>query len=106
MVSGPWEEVQEEYREHQDLIWIEGEEDFLLITYKTAMFVKIFNTMASALELKYTHVLKTDDDSYVATERLTNILAEREDVDYWGVCQHYYEPYRDPKHKYLSLIHI
>ena len=100
MVSGPWEEVEEEYREHQDLIWVEGEEDFLLITYKTAMFVKIVNTMASALELKYTHVLKTDDDSYVATERLTNLLAEREDVDYWGACQTHSKPYRDPKHKY------
>lgn len=100
VVSGPWEDIEEEYREHQDLIWIEGEEDFLLITYKTAMFVQVVNAMANELGLNYTHVLKTDDDSYVAIERLERFLEGKKGIDYFGLCGHYSRPKRDPDHKY------
>ena len=101
VVSGPWEEIEEEHRNHQDLIWIEDEEDFLLITYKTGMFVQVLNAMANDLGLNYTHALKTDDDSYVAMERLERYLGEEEGIDYWGNCGHYTRPFRDPDHKYV-----
>lgn len=100
IVSGPWEDVAEEHREKQDLIWIEGEEHVLLITYKTAMFFNVVNNMANELGLEYTHALKTDDDSYVAMERLQALFAETHNVDYWGQCGRYSKPFRDPEHKY------
>jgi len=101
VVSGPWEDIEEEHRNHQDLIWIEDEEDFLLIMYKTGMFVQVLNAMANDLGLNYTHALKTDDDSYVAMERLERYLGEEEGIDYWGNCGHYTRPFRDPDHKYV-----
>ena len=100
IVSGPWEDIQKEHEEYQDIIWIEGEEHVLLITYKTAMFLDVVNDMARDLGLEYTHVLKTDDDSYVAMARLQEMLSEREDIDFWGECALYVRPFRDPDHKY------
>ena len=100
IVSGPWKDVEEEHNKYQDLIWIEGEEDVLLITYKTAMFFKVLDTMAKDLSLDYTHALKTDDDSYVAMEKLRRFLEERKDIDYYGQCRHYTRPFRDPEDKY------
>lgn len=100
IVSGPWEDIKKEHEEYQDIIWIEGEEHVLLITYKTAMFLDVVNDMARELGLEYTHVLKTDDDSYVAVARLQEMLSERQDIDFWGECAEYVRPFRDPDHKY------
>mmetsp|Transcript_18442 Transcript_18442/g.27985 ORF Transcript_18442/g.27985 Transcript_18442/m.27985 type:complete len:251 (+) Transcript_18442:497-1249(+) len=88
-------------------MWIDMEESFRLITYKTSMFFQVVNMMASELNLSYSHALKTDDDSYVALGRLEQ-LVKREDpkhLDYWGQSDmKYVKPLRNPEHRYYESL--
>jgi len=105
VISGSCNDIKEEYHEYKDIIWIDMQESFRLITYKTSMFFQVVNMMASELNLTYSHVLKTDDDSYVALGRLEQ-LVKREDpkhLDYWGhTHSKYVKPIRDPENRYYE----
>jgi len=100
IVAGPWGDIEDEYNKHQDLIWIDEKEAFHMLTYKTAMFLQVVNTMASELHMEYTHVLKTDDDAYVAIKRLESLVEQKKHLQYSGHCGKRVKPYRNPEEKY------
>jgi hypothetical protein len=103
VVAGPWEDVKAEQNKYGDLIWIDTDESFRLITYKTSMLLQVVNLMASEFDLKYSHVLKTDDDSYVAVKSLERFVQQQDqDLNYWGKCRlEYLEPIRNPASRYF-----
>lgn len=101
VVGGPWKDIEDEYRQYHDMIWIDMEESFRLITYKTSMFLQVVAIMTSELNVTYSHVLKTDDDSYVAVNRLESFLQQQPDMKYWGKCKTWHtEPIRNPDSRY------
>lgn len=90
LVAGPWSEVAEEFEKYADLIWIDEEENYFNIGHKTALLLKIVDQLTTELGVQYSYVLKTDDDSYVALDRLKAHLDFLEEAgtkpDYWGRC--------------------
>jgi beta-1,3-galactosyltransferase 1 len=102
VVAGPWKDIEDEYHKYNDMIWIDMEESFRLISYKTSMFLQVVAIMTSELGVNYTHVLKTDDDSYVAVNRLESFVQEQPEMLYWGNCKTYNsEPIRNPDSRYF-----
>jgi hypothetical protein len=93
LVAGPWEDIKEEYDEHQDLFWIDEQEVYdgekSVLTYKTLAFVKIVHQLSKSANLDIQYAFKTDDDSYVQVDSLHKYLFEREhdEYNYWGWCQ-------------------
>lgn len=94
LVAGPWEEVEKEYKEHKDLIWLDGEETYdgekSILTFKTLAFIKIVYHLSTSLHLDVRYAFKTDDDSFVNVEYLHHYLLEmdhKEEYNYWGWCQ-------------------
>ena len=90
---------------YQDLVWIDKEEAFSLLTLKTSLFIQVVDDMALELNLEYSHILKTDDDSYVALGRLEDYIRRRQAagnaINYWGQCRpKYVKPIRDSNHTY------
>ena len=103
VIAGSWDDIEEEYHRYKDIIWIDMEDSFRLITYKTSMFFQVVNMMASELNLTYSHALKTDDDSYVAIGRLEQLVTEEKPttIDYWGYSDmKYVKPLRNLKSRY------
>ena len=111
LVSGPWDAIAEEFEQHRDLVWIQMEEDYMSLTYKVSAFLKIVDDVATEYNIQYSHVLKTDDDSYVALDRLRthfNFLeAKGVSTKYWGNCRKNVnkEVDRDPNKKWSLGFH-
>lgn len=102
IVAGPWNEISEEYERTKDLIWIEKEEVYDGLTFKTYSFLNIVHHLSTKMNNQYSYAFKTDDDSYVDLNRL-QIRLRDESPDYWGWCPYRIEkrtPLRDPKNKY------
>ena len=87
LVAGPWADIESEYNEKGDLIWIDEEEVYngeqSVLTLKTYSFLAIVYAAMQKNQqsgddtgkYEYSHVFKTDDDSYF------NIDALRTEVD-------------------------
>ena len=91
MVAGPWEDIATEFFQYGDLIWLDMEEHYDSITEKTAAFMYLVEHVSSYLGVHYEFAMKTDDDSYVALDRLEERIryierTEKQAVDYWGMC--------------------
>jgi len=108
LVSGSWDrELSHEYRRHRDLIWIDAPESYNLVTLKTYSFISIVNIMTSKMRFSYSHVFKTDDDSYVDVDALRDELMNKNSKDapttrhYLGQCQmKYTDVIRDVGYKW------
>jgi hypothetical protein len=103
LVAGPWYEIEDEWKKNNDLIWIDEEEVYngekSVLTLKTYSFISIVDIMSTKMDLSYTHVFKTDDDSYVDLNALSLELKNesqstrggntrsRNSHDYVGHCQ-------------------
>jgi len=103
LVAGPWEDIQEEYETKGDLLWIDEEEVYdgerSVLTLKTYSFIAIATAAAEKYKYDYTHLFKTDDDSYVNLDALYHGLTP--DVDYIGQCQHRcYPVHREKEYKW------
>ena len=81
LVAGPWEDIEEEFIEHGDLLWLDMKEDPSLLTYKTETFFSAVDTHFK----NYDYIFKTHDDSYVGVHELDDII-EKYHPDYWGLC--------------------
>jgi len=99
IVAGPWEDIEKEYNDYRDLIWIdedevyEGEESVL--PFKTETFLYIMNKYALEGKAGFEYLFKTDDDSYVDLTKLENELYGKVDINYWGCCtDEHYKPLR------------
>lgn len=109
LVAGPWEDIEDEYNEYNDLIWIKEEEVYdgekSVLTYKTMALVKVVHNLASEPQsgLNIQYIFKTDDDSYIQIPLLHKILLEEdhEEYNYWGNCRRkLYKPLRDQNNKW------
>jgi len=98
LVAGPWDQIVNEFNKYHDLIWIDQEEVYRkeksVLTLKTYSFMSIIQNIAETFNYKYTHVFKTDDDSYVDLNALHMELVhddnndnESNAKDYVGHCQ-------------------
>jgi len=106
LVAGRWDDIQQEYDEYQDLLWIDEEEVYdgerSVLTHKTLSFVSVvhhFTTMNNGVNTaSYLHCFKTDDDSYVNVDKLYSVLYKEktikrnpnyneDEINYWGKCQ-------------------
>lgn len=81
VVAGSWEEIEEEFVEHGDLLWLDAEEDVASVTYKTQMFFAAVDTHFE----RYDYIFKTHDDAYVGVHEIHDIIREYE-PHYWGHC--------------------
>lgn len=90
LVAGPWVDIAEEYAEKKDLIWIDQEEVYngeqSVLTLKTYSFFAIVHAAMQVHGTKegfdYTHLFKTDDDSYFNIDALyTELHTSDEGVD-------------------------
>lgn len=96
--DGAWPE--EEATHHGDLLLLDMEEVYQGVTsilpYKTAIWLYLAHERFAGA----THVLKTDDDSYVEMAGLQVELMQAQ-PDYWGYVHRGARPIRDPKDKYF-----
>mmetsp|Transcript_46291 Transcript_46291/g.112177 ORF Transcript_46291/g.112177 Transcript_46291/m.112177 type:complete len:740 (-) Transcript_46291:397-2616(-) len=95
LVTGSWEEIASEFREHDDLVWIEQEEGAVPATtessskalqtaFQVASFIKLVDDYASCL---YSYLLRVPDDAYANLPGIQSQLLEhnkREQVGVWG----------------------
>eukprot|EP00559_Dactyliosolen_fragilissimus_P001059 CAMPEP_0184859920 /NCGR_PEP_ID=MMETSP0580-20130426/4872_1 /TAXON_ID=1118495 /ORGANISM="Dactyliosolen fragilissimus" /LENGTH=440 /DNA_ID=CAMNT_0027356803 /DNA_START=171 /DNA_END=1493 /DNA_ORIENTATION=+ len=108
LVAGPWSQVEDEFNEHRDLIWINEEEIYegenSVLPFKTTSFLSILETYSRDGELGYEYLFKTDDDSYVDLDKLDNVLRKKNSnspIDYWGCCtMKNYAPLREESLKW------
>jgi hypothetical protein len=120
IVAGEWDdEIQNEYDNYGDLFWIDREETYdsedSVLTFKSQSFVTVMYNKLMTLEeeaeeeeeeeysdnANVSFLFKTDDDSYVALNRLHHALMRESDYDYWGKCNEAgWKPHRDKSNKW------
>jgi hypothetical protein len=92
IVGGPWEDIQEEYDEYGDILWIDKEEIYItetsVLTLKTETFLSVMyeRVMKGIATSGIEYLFKTDDDSYVELQKLHATLSSTNTGDYWGKC--------------------
>ena len=80
--ADPSIDFQTEITKYDDIMVMHwNREDYYTIANKTLEIFRI--AAAFSKEFKFTHVFKTDDDSYVRTAQLANILMECADTNAW-----------------------
>ena len=100
VVAGNWSEIEEEFYQYNDLLWLDDVEDYRGITAKAQVLLAAIHKHVR----NYEYILKTDDDSYV---RMNNLLDSIEpgqkhhQVDYFGHCSYDNPIIRDPKHRWF-----
>jgi hypothetical protein len=80
-----FEVVEKEFRKHEDMIWVDVEETYEDVLYKSGAMLAIFQRHINGFE----HVLKTDDDSYINIPVLHEELLEGGEgyqQEYFGHC--------------------
>jgi hypothetical protein len=81
IVAGPWKDIEEEFHQYGDLLWINIEEEGSLSTFKVQLLLHAVNRHVDA----YDYVIKTNDDSYILLEDIEQHLGASK-PDYWGNC--------------------
>ena len=82
VVAGRWEDIAEEFLNYGDLLWLDIEETYYYgLTYKTEVFLHATETHV----VHYSYVFKTDDDSYIVLDKLSQVLHGHR-PDFWGNC--------------------
>ena len=83
IVAGDWtKELENEATRYQDIIWIDDEEHYRRITWKTLVFFRVIRRWVGNVQ----HILKTDDDSYVNMKQIEKHVSSHQDVSYMGYC--------------------
>ena len=108
LVAGLWKDIENEYNEHQDLIWLDEDEIYdgerSVLTYKTMALMKIVHRLSTSQNLEIKYAFKTDDDSFINVEYLHKYLLETkhdEEFNYWGWCQRkMFKPLRGATNKW------
>lgn len=90
IVGGPWVAIKEEYEEYQDILWIDCDELYTsetsTLTFKTESFLAVFYERVLLKNQSISHLVKTDDDSYLALNYLNRLFHDNVSFDYWGAC--------------------
>lgn len=80
LVGGNFSSIKKEFQTYQDIIWVDVEEHYHEILYKTTVFFD-----SAHRSFSYSYLLKTDDDVYIQLPRLTETLQGLESKkDYIG----------------------
>jgi Galactosyltransferase len=81
ILAGEWKDVEEEFLNHHDIIWVSTREGYYKLTWKTQVAI-----VAMEKHMKnFRHILKTDDDAYVHLDALEHASAfDFPDQDYIG----------------------
>jgi len=103
VVAGPWSQIEEEYETHGDLLWLDMNEIYTTeishLTFKTESFFSILFERVMSKSESIQYLFKTDDDSYVALDKLSNVLFKQDwgdaGLDYWGKCKEGGKPHRN-----------
>jgi len=109
VVAGAWEQISKEFHTTDDLIWIDVKEEYHKITYKSAAFFAVVDRVTRELGTTYDYAIKTDDDSYVALDRIEMFLTHLHKknavkYDYIGKCNAGVLPIRNREHKYYTSL--
>lgn len=96
VVAGAYADVQSEFETHKDVLWLNMPETYFgddsVLPYKTGVFYDAVKHMKNIEK-----VVKTDDDSYINTRKLQEVL---EGYDYWGFIHKKVSPIRDSSSKW------
>lgn len=101
LVAGSYEDIKQEYQDKQDILWLDTTENYFRITYKTHVFMHVAHENID----KLTYAFKTDDDSYIFTDRLKNELSLTT-PKYWGRLAHKIKPMRNKDSYYYTTISV
>ena len=82
VVAGKWEDIEEEFIQHGDLLWLNMAEDDSLTTNKVQFLLHAVNSHVDS----YDYLMKTADDSYVWLDDVEHHLSTSK-PDYWGTCK-------------------
>lgn len=82
LVAGPWKPLEAESEQYQDLFWIDDEEHYRGVTWKTVAF---FNAVHKHVR-HFRHIFKTDDDSYVNVGEIEKSSLAEYKGDFVGRC--------------------
>jgi hypothetical protein len=122
IVAGRFEDIEQEYNQHKDLIWLDQPEVYRgetsVLTFKTLAFLKIVHDRFP----RASYAFKTDDDCFVNVMLLYQHLLPAHDntlhlrqlqlqqqqqnhhdneINYWGKCKlEYIKPLRNNKFKW------
>ena len=110
IVAGPWEDIEEEYDEYEDLIWVDQGEIYTStsggLTFKSYVFLGAMYDKVREANPHVEYFFKTDDDVYVDMVELTKALGSEtndgEPLDYWGTCFDELIPQRGPGKWFVS----
>lgn len=98
-------QFEEELMEHQDIVFLRGHDIYTNLFNKTHGMFKY----ALSHPKSYTHILKTDDDVYIRTSKLLELIWDSEHGPYmkWvykGNIENNngYQPFRDPASKWYQ----
>lgn len=98
IVAGAYGDVQTEFELHKDILWLDMPETYSgedsVLPYKTGVF---YDAIVKHMP-KIKAVIKTDDDSYILTEELQQVLDKG--FDYWGYLHRGAKPIRKPSNKW------
>ena len=93
LVAGDWNDViANEFKQYNDLFWIDGVEDYREITVKVIAWLAAANK-----HLQNSFVVKADDDSYVRISALERIARNQKEPLYLGQAVHAGDVIRDEK---------
>lgn len=86
IVAGPWtKDLEQEFHSFKDILWLDQPERYEDLIYKTGAFFAVVDKYV----IGFTHVLKTDDDSYINLPVLKEELwkdGEGWEHEYFGHC--------------------
>lgn len=101
IVSGPWENIEQEYNDFNDMIWIDDAADTAESTLKSYAYLGIMYERIRPSNPHINYFLKTNDDDVIANmKKLTKSLVsdtneDEPSIDYWGnTCHDESEPDR------------
>lgn len=81
VVAGPWQDIQDEFLEYGDILWLNMEEDNTLTTNKVQLLLHAVDHHVET----YDYIVKTKDSSFVDIHKVEkHLLASK--PNFWGNC--------------------
>lgn len=114
IVAGPWKEIEGEYNEYGDILWVDQPEEYIsaildphkgALTFKTQVFMTAMYAHVIKENPQVEFVYKTDDDCYVNVPLLKQLIMSANDkktINYGGGgCRQEARPLRREGNKWF-----
>ncbi len=99
VIAGLFDDIRDEYETYEDILWLDLPEIYFgedsVLPYKTQTFMFVVNNIP-----KLTYAVKTDDDSFIFSSKLSKLLFDKR-PDYWGRVHRNASPIRDRSNKWF-----